>query len=56
MRVKIDNAQNLLEYVKWYVSKAMNVPELETRLVGAKAMIERYKNENQDLIVDVKLK
>lgn len=53
MKIKIEDAQNLEEYIKWYVSKAYNVPGLEQRLKDAVRMIERYRKK--ELTVELKL-
>ena len=53
MKIKIDDARNLQEYIKWYIGKAYNVPMLRGRLEDALRMMEKYSRK--ELTVEFKL-
>jgi len=53
MKIRIEGAENLREYINWYIGKSFNIPMLKERLRDAQRMIKRYYED--ELIVELKL-
>jgi len=55
MRITLDNAEKITEYIQFHVSKAHNVPMLRDSLMDSLRLLEKYA-KNEYPIVTVKLK
>ena len=51
MKIKIEDAESLQEYIKWYIGKAFNVPMLKSRLEDALRMMEKYSKKELTVVV-----
>lgn len=46
MKVKLDNAEKLMDYVKWRVDKVHNVPMLRAELHAMLKIMDKYAEKD----------
>ena len=46
MRIKLDNAEKMQEYIKHHVGKAFNIPMLKTALEDSLRLLEKYAKDD----------
>ena len=54
MRVVLDNAEKMQEYIKHHIGKAYNIPMLKTALQESMRLLEKYAKK-EEIEVQIKL-
>lgn len=46
MKIKLDNAEKLMEYVKWRIGKVYNVPMLKAEIQAMLRLMDKYHEKD----------